>query len=329
MADATPFFRLWDIDEAAQQKTIAIMSRDRDDAGRAASTPWTTSACTSSSLDTGRALRALQLHGVPRQRFPGRADRSGGGVGADPHSQADHAAGRRRPIQRRLRHARRRHDPRVREERRRPRPNTRVEKIMCRGRRRHRRTDAKGTFKAPVVVSSAGIQPTVLKLVGAAALRPQLRELHQGAGAGLGLHEHPLLPEQARHGRAHVRRLLGRQLVEHGALPPREGRPDSRRGHPLHVQPFLLRRGGGAAGQAGAGVRHDLLAESRSRRRSKRCGSRWTSRWSGSSRRSGKPPSARVRRAARHQQPDARQRVARPGRRVRRARPDRRPVRQR
>ena len=265
MADASPFFRLWEIDAEAQQKTIAIMAEiatmpdeQVDELDNVSMHEFLARHDTPDALYSYMAFHANaslaepidlvaaseQIRILKQIMLQGGGGQYKGGFGmlTDVMAREFEKNGGD------------------------PRPQRQGRADHRRGRRRHRRDDDEGCVHGAGRGEQRRHPADRPQAGGRAALRSQLPELHQRPGTRLGLHQHPLLPQQAGHGRAHVRRLLGRQLVEHGALPAREGRPDSRRGHPLHVQPFLLRRGGGAAGQAGLGLRHHLLTQPRSRR---------------------------------------------------------------
>ncbi len=166
MADATPFFRLWGIDEAAQQKTIAFMTdiatmpdervNDYDNVSMHEfllryDVPYElysymafhANASLAEPIDLVAAseqiviLKQIMLQGGGGQ-YPG-----GFGMLTDVMMREFEKNGGTL-----LR-------------------NNRVEKILIKDGAVSGVKTAKGMFKAPVVVSSAGIQPTVLKLVGA------------------------------------------------------------------------------------------------------------------------------------------------------------------
>ncbi|MBI4515709.1 MAG: NAD(P)/FAD-dependent oxidoreductase [Deltaproteobacteria bacterium] len=166
MTDATPFFRLWDIDAEAQQKTIAFMTEiatmpderinDFDNVSMheyisRRDVPYElysymafhANASLAEPIDLVAAseqiviLKQIMLQGGGGQ-YPG-----GFGMLTDVMMREFENNG----------------GELIR--------NTKVEKIMVEDGAVTGVVTTKGTFKAPVVVSSAGIQPTVLKLVGA------------------------------------------------------------------------------------------------------------------------------------------------------------------
>lgn len=64
---------------------------------------------------------------------------------------------------------------------------TRTEKILVEGGRVRGVITSKGTFQAPIVISNAGLQPTVLKLVGAEHFEPSYVETVRGLEPSLAL----------------------------------------------------------------------------------------------------------------------------------------------
>ena len=166
MADATPFFRLWGIDEAAQQQTMAFMTEmatmpderinDYDNVSMEeflshydipyelySYMAFHANASLAEPIDLVAAseqiliLKQIMLQGGGGQ-YPG-----GFGMLTDVMMREFEKNG----------------GDLLR--------NTKVDRILVEDGAVTGVATAKGTFKAPVVVSSAGIQPTVLKLVGA------------------------------------------------------------------------------------------------------------------------------------------------------------------
>jgi len=165
MADPTPFFRLWDIDEAAQQKTIALMSEialmpdDQVDA-----------------LDNVTMHEFLSTRDVPYELYSYMAFHSNASL-AEPVDLVA-ASEQIRILKHIMLHGGGGQykggfgllsDVMMREFEKNGGTllkRTRVERIVCEDGAVTGVDTADGRFEAPVVVSSAGIQPTVLKLVG-------------------------------------------------------------------------------------------------------------------------------------------------------------------
>ena len=165
MADATPFFRLWGINEEEQQKTIAIMSEiatmpeEQLDALDNVSmheylarhdTPYAlysymafhANASLAEPIDLVAASEQIRILKQIMLQGGGGQYKGGFGMLADVMAREFQKNG----------------GDLIR--------NSKVDKILVEDGAAVGVKTAKGTFKAPVVVSSAGIQPTVLKLVG-------------------------------------------------------------------------------------------------------------------------------------------------------------------
>jgi len=165
MADATPFFRLWDISEAEQAKTVAVMSEiatmpeERLDALDNVSMheflagydipyelysymAFHSNASLAEPIDLVAASEQIRILKQIMLQGGGGQYRGGFGMLADVMVREFEKNGGK--IIRRIK----------------------VDKILVKDGAVTGVKTAKGTFKAPVVVSSAGIQPTVLKLVG-------------------------------------------------------------------------------------------------------------------------------------------------------------------
>ena len=165
MADPTPFFRLWGINEEEQQKTIAIMSEiatmpeEQLDALDNVSmheylarhdTPYAlysymafhANASLAEPIDLVAASEQIRILKQIMLQGGGGQYKGGFGMLADVMAREFQKNG----------------GDLIR--------NSKVDKILVEDGAAVGVKTAKGTFKAPVVVSSAGIQPTVLKLVG-------------------------------------------------------------------------------------------------------------------------------------------------------------------
>ena len=166
MADATPFFRLWGINEEEQQKTVAIMTEiatmpeEQLDALDNVSmheflarrdTPYAlysymafhANASLAEPIDLVAASEQIRIFQHIMLQGGGGQYKGGFGMLADVMAREFQKNG----------------GDLIR--------NNRVERIVVEDGAVTGVATAKGTFKAPVVVSSAGIHPTVLKLVGA------------------------------------------------------------------------------------------------------------------------------------------------------------------
>ena len=164
MADATPFFRLWELNAEEQQKTMAIMTEiatlpeaqldaldnvsmheflSRRDTPHALYSymAFHANASLAEPIDLVAASEQIRILQQIMLQGGGGQYRGGFGMLADVMAREFQKNGGEL-----LR-------------------NTRVEKILVEDGTVTGVASAKGTFKAPVVVSSAGIQPTVLKLV--------------------------------------------------------------------------------------------------------------------------------------------------------------------
>lgn len=165
MADPAPFFRLWDIDAAAQQKAIAFMAEmatlpeakldELDDVSmheyiRQRDVPpeiysymaFHANASLAEPIDLVAASEQIRIMQQIMLRGGGGQYKGGFGTLADVM----------------LREFQRNGGTLLR--------NHRVQKILVDGGAVGGVVCADGVFRAPIVVSSAGIQPTVLKLVG-------------------------------------------------------------------------------------------------------------------------------------------------------------------
>ena len=165
MADPTPFFRLWDIDEAAQEKSVAVMSEialmpdDQVDALddvtmhdylMARDVPYElysymafhANASLAEPIDLVAASEQIRI--LKHIMLSGGGGQYKGGFGALAEVMAREFEKNGGKLVRRAR----------------------VEKIVCEDGAVRGVVTGDGAFQAPVVVSSAGIQPTVLKLVG-------------------------------------------------------------------------------------------------------------------------------------------------------------------
>jgi len=165
MADATPFFRLWGIDEAAQQKTIAFMTE-------IATMPEEQL----DALDNVSMHEFISRYDIPYELYSYMAFHANASL-AEPidlvaaseqirilkHIMLQGGGGQYKGgfgmlTDVMIREFEKNGGDVIR--------NNRVEKILVDDGGVTGVVAATGTFKAPVVVSSAGIQPTVLKLVG-------------------------------------------------------------------------------------------------------------------------------------------------------------------
>ena len=165
MADASPFFRLWEIDDADQQKTMAIMSEmatmpeDQLDALDTVSmheflatrdTPpalysymaFHANASLAEPIDLVAASEQIRI--LQHIMLQGGGGQYKGGFGMLTDVMLREFEKNGGTLMR----------------------STRVDKILVEDGAATGVATAKGTFTAPVVVSSAGLQPTVLKLVG-------------------------------------------------------------------------------------------------------------------------------------------------------------------
>jgi phytoene dehydrogenase-like protein len=165
MADPTPFFRLWDLNEDEQQKTIALMTEIAmlpDDALDAfdnvsmheflscRDTPYAlysymafhANASLAEPIDLVAASEQIRILKQIMLQGGGGQYKGGFGMLADVMAREFEKNG----------------GTLIR--------SNRVERIVVEDGAVTGVTTAKGSFRAPVVVSSAGIQPTVLKLVG-------------------------------------------------------------------------------------------------------------------------------------------------------------------
>lgn len=165
MADATPFFRLWEIGEQEQQKTIAFMTEiatmpdekldDLDDVSMHEfisryDVPYElysymafhSNASLAEPIDLVAASEQIRILKQIMLQGGGGQYKGGFGMLTDVMCREFEANG----------------GDLIR--------NNKVEKILIEDGAVTGVTTAKGKFKAPVVVSSAGIQPTVLRLVG-------------------------------------------------------------------------------------------------------------------------------------------------------------------
>jgi phytoene dehydrogenase-like protein len=165
MADAAPFFRLWEIDAEAQQKTIAFMTE-------VATMPEEQV----DALDNVSMHEFLSRHDVPYELYSYMAFHANASL-AEPidlvaaseqirilkHIMLQGGGGQYKGgfgmlTDVMIREFEKNGGKVIR--------SNKVEKILVRNGAVTGVKTAKGTFKAPVVVSSAGIQPTALKLVG-------------------------------------------------------------------------------------------------------------------------------------------------------------------
>jgi len=165
MADATPFFRLWGIDETAQQKTIAFMTEVATMPDQQVD-----------ELDNVSMHEFISRYDIPYELYSYMAFHSNASL-AEPidlvaaseqikilkHIMLQGGGGQYKGGFAMLTNVMMREFEKnggkiIR--------NNKVEKILIKDGAVTGVKTAKGTFKAPVVVSSAGLQPTVLKLVG-------------------------------------------------------------------------------------------------------------------------------------------------------------------
>ena len=166
MTDATPFFRLWGLDEADQQRAMAIMTEiatmpeeNLDELDNVSmheflsrhDTPYPlysymafhANASLAEPIDLVAASEQIRILKQIMLQGGGGQYKGGFGMLADVMAREFQKNG----------------GDLIR--------NSKVDKILVEDGAAVGVKTAKGTFKAPVVVSSAGIQPTVLKLVGA------------------------------------------------------------------------------------------------------------------------------------------------------------------
>ncbi|MCJ7795871.1 MAG: FAD-dependent oxidoreductase [Thermoleophilia bacterium] len=166
MADASPFFRLWDLNAEEQQKTVAIMAEfvmmpeeKLDDLDNVSmheylsrrDTPYAlysymafhANASLAEPIDLVAASEQIRILKQIMLQGGGGQYKGGFGMLADVMAREFQKNGGTLIC------------------------NNKVEKIVVEDGAVTGVVTAKGTFKAPVVVSSAGIQPTVLKLVDA------------------------------------------------------------------------------------------------------------------------------------------------------------------
>jgi prolycopene isomerase len=165
MADATPFFRLWEINEEEQQKTIAFM-------GEIATMPEEKV----DDLDNVSMHEFISRYDIPYELYSYMAFHSNASL-AEPIDLVSASEQIRILKQIMLQGGGGQYkggfgmltDVMIREFEKNGGDlvtNAKVEKIVVEYGAVTGVVTAKGTFKAPVVVSSAGIQPTVLKLTG-------------------------------------------------------------------------------------------------------------------------------------------------------------------
>ena len=128
--------------------------------------------------------------------------------------------------------------------------DARVERIHVEGGRVTGVETPRGRFDAPIVVSNAGIQPTVLRLVGEEHFDPSYRSRVREFVPSWAIVGTRYFPEPPLFRAGHVRLVLGREL--HGRRPLRAHAVGLAAGRALGLQrgAVVLRREPGARGQA-------------------------------------------------------------------------------